>query len=241
MLNFPSNPTEDQQVTINGKSYVYKAGRWLSLATFMLINGNLEARLAALESSALREKDKRIGCFFFHSAATPPVDALVADGTAISRSTYAALFAKIGVVFGAGDGSTTFNLPDLRGVVPRGLDLGKGYDVGRALGTYQADENKSHDHTMGGVEHSHSFSGTTSSNTHNHTVASPTGGSSSTYGGGGSPSSLGPTTITTSSNTHSHTFSGTTDSQSHSHTLAASGGAEARMKNVALLPCIWYA
>jgi microcystin-dependent protein len=45
---------------------------------------------------------------------------LAADGTAVSRSTYAALFAAISTTYGAGDGSTTFALPDLRGIFVRG-------------------------------------------------------------------------------------------------------------------------
>ncbi len=48
---------------------------------------------------------------------------LPADGRAISRTTYSALFAKWGTRFGAGNGSTTFNLPDMGGVVPRGQGI----------------------------------------------------------------------------------------------------------------------
>ena len=51
-----------------------------------------------------------------------PTGWLLCFGQAISRTTYAALFAAIGTAYGAGDGSTTFNLPDLRGRVPGGLD-----------------------------------------------------------------------------------------------------------------------
>jgi microcystin-dependent protein len=51
---------------------------------------------------------------------TPPQGWLAANGTAYSRSTYATLFAAIGTTFGSGDGSTTFNLPDLRGIFVRG-------------------------------------------------------------------------------------------------------------------------
>jgi len=69
-----------------------------------------------------------------------------ADGSAVSRSTYAALFAAIGTTFGAGDGSTTFNLPDLRGEFVRGWDDGAGVDSGRVFGSDQADEFKSHTH-----------------------------------------------------------------------------------------------
>lgn len=46
---------------------------------------------------------------------------LYCDGAAVSRSTYSALFAKIGTTYGAGDGSTTFNLPDARGVAIIGV------------------------------------------------------------------------------------------------------------------------
>lgn len=53
---------------------------------------------------------------------TAPADWLLAYGQAVSRTTYAALFAVIGTVFGVGDGSTTFNLPDMRGRVPVGQD-----------------------------------------------------------------------------------------------------------------------
>lgn len=55
---------------------------------------------------------------------TPPAGWLIRDGSAISRSAYAALFAVIGTDYGAGDGSTTFNLPDDRGLVPVGYKAG---------------------------------------------------------------------------------------------------------------------
>lgn len=64
---------------------------------------------------------------------------LFADGRAVSRTQYPDLFAKIGVTYGAGDGRTTFNLPDLRGAFLRGLDKGKGKDPNRKLGTAQGD------------------------------------------------------------------------------------------------------
>lgn len=51
---------------------------------------------------------------------TPPTGWLQCNGAAVSRATYAALFAAIGTVYGSGDGSTTFNLPDARGMFLRG-------------------------------------------------------------------------------------------------------------------------
>lgn len=57
---------------------------------------------------------------------------LICHGAAVSRTTYAALFAKIGTTFGDGDGSTTFNVPDFRGRVPQGAsgNLGSVLDAG---------------------------------------------------------------------------------------------------------------
>jgi microcystin-dependent protein len=52
---------------------------------------------------------------------TAPTGTLLCDGAAVSRTTYAALFALIGTTYGIGDGSTTFNLPDMRQKLPLGL------------------------------------------------------------------------------------------------------------------------
>ena len=62
---------------------------------------------------------------------------LKCDGEPVSRTEYAALFAAIGIVYGNGDDSTTFNLPDLRGEFIRGWDDGRGVDPGRELGSEQ--------------------------------------------------------------------------------------------------------
>lgn len=86
-------------------------------------------------------------CFF--AMQTAPTGFLSCDGTAVSRTTYAALFAAIGTTYGAGNGSTTFNLPDLRGEFVRGWDNGRGVDSGRAFGSSQSGQNASHTHTFG--------------------------------------------------------------------------------------------
>lgn len=84
----------------------------------------------------------------FYDSASPPAGAraLVANGAAVSRSTYARLFAVIGTRYGGGDGASTFNLPDWRGLFVRGLDNGRGLDPGRTLGSYQDSQNLSHTH-----------------------------------------------------------------------------------------------
>ena len=70
---------------------------------------------------------------------TVPTGWLECDGSAVSRTTYADLFTAIGTTHGAGDGSTTFNVPDLRGEFIRGWDNGKGTDSGRTFGSSQTD------------------------------------------------------------------------------------------------------
>ena len=68
-----------------------------------------------------------------------PVGWLLEDGSTISRTTYARLFAAIGTTYGAGNGTTTFALPDARGEFIRAMDNGRGVDPGRALGSAQGD------------------------------------------------------------------------------------------------------
>ena len=67
-----------------------------------------------------------------------PTGWLKANGAALSRTVYANLFSAIGTSFGAGDGSTTFNLPDLRGEFIRGWDDARGVDGGRGFASNQA-------------------------------------------------------------------------------------------------------
>lgn len=90
------------------------------------------------------------GDILYTTTSYAPSGYLKANGAAISRSIYANLFAAIGMTFGSGDGSTTFNLPDLRGEFIRGWDDGRGVDPGRTLDSSQADETRSHTHTTAG-------------------------------------------------------------------------------------------
>lgn len=87
------------------------------------------------------------GTIISYASSTAPTGYLKCNGAAISRSTYSSLFSGIGTVFGSGDGSTTFNVPDLRGEFVRGWDDGRSIDTGRAFGSSQSDEFKSHTHT----------------------------------------------------------------------------------------------
>lgn len=79
------------------------------------------------------------GAVFYFAANTAPTGFLKANGAAVSRTTYAALFAITGTTYGSGDGSTTFNVPDLRGEFIRGWADNRAVDTGRAFGSAQAD------------------------------------------------------------------------------------------------------
>lgn len=89
----------------------------------------------------------------YSARSTAPAGWLKANGAAVSRTAYAALYAALGGAsspFGQGDGVNTFNLPDLRGEFIRGWDDGRGVDAGRAFGSGQADQNQAHNHAIWG-------------------------------------------------------------------------------------------
>lgn len=80
---------------------------------------------------------------------TVPSGWLECNGAAVSRATYATLYAAIGTAYGVGDGSTTFNIPDLRGEFVRGWDNARGVDAGRVLGSSQTEMIGPHTHLGG--------------------------------------------------------------------------------------------
>jgi len=112
---------------------------------------------------------------------TVPNGYLECDGSAVSRSTYTDLFSVIGTNYGAGNGTTTFNLPDYRGQFLRGYDHGAGIDLdtalrsnrgdgvsGDAVGTKQSNQTLQHDHVVNPPLTSSSTNGS-----HLHTVDPP--------------------------------------------------------------------
>ena len=102
----------------------------LSAEQGKILKKDIEGKVAQADPS---------GQIAFFAGSSAPAGWLKANGAAVSRTTYAALFAAIGTTYGAGDGSTTFNLPDLRGEFMRGWDDGRGIDRGRAFGSAQGD------------------------------------------------------------------------------------------------------
>jgi microcystin-dependent protein len=76
-----------------------------------------------------------VGVVSAFAGVSAPVGWLMCAGQAVSRSDYSALFTALGTTYGAGDGSTTFNLPDLRGRVPAGVDNMGGSAASRLTST----------------------------------------------------------------------------------------------------------
>ncbi len=204
----------------------------LSVGGSITVVASVTAATATVNSAAVNGVGK-VEWFAFSAA---PAGYMTANGAAVSRTTYATLFNAIGTTFGAGDGSTTFNLPDLRGAFVRGWDNGRGLDSwsGRPFGTYQGDQFGSHGHGVNDPGHSHGVNDPG----HAHGYTSPNGAPSYYQGAYGPYTNLSgaPVGGGTNGNGTGIWLSGSGTSIS----IQASGGAETNPKNVALLPCIKY-
>ena len=124
-----------------------------NLSTDSVLVTTSTGQLKKVSISAVQ--DHTVGTIVTFPYSAIPADYLECNGAAVSRTTYAALFAKIGTTYGAGDGSTTFNLPDLRGEFIRGWDNGRGVDPSRLIGSNQMHSFASHNHGVNDPGHSH--------------------------------------------------------------------------------------
>ena len=159
-----------------------------------------------------------VGSVFTFATTTPPSGYLECNGAAVSRSTYASLFSAISTTWGVGDGSSTFNLPDLRGQFVRGWDNSAGVDSGRSFASSQTDQNKQHTHSVTDPGHVHTTT------VDNSSLFPANGGVTISFGGAGSYPA---TTFTMSSATTGIS-------------LANQGGTEVRVKNYALMYVIKF-
>lgn len=157
----------------------------IPIAQVLVTNGDTSVVNAAITDARTPARARGAvptGTIQAFAGATVPDGWFLCNGQAISRTTYWQLFRAIGTTYGTGDGSTTFNVPDLRGRALFGLDNMGGSDAGRisvanTLGTTDGAETfnlvegnvPSHTHT---INHAHTGS-TASSSAHTHSVTDP--------------------------------------------------------------------
>lgn len=112
-------------VTVVGASASSTLAGLVELATAAEIQAGTDtARVPTPKTLADAGGVTPVGSITMFSGSTAPAGHLLCQGQAVSRTTYARLYAVIGTTYGAGDGSTTFNIPNLKGRVPVGLDSG---------------------------------------------------------------------------------------------------------------------
>lgn len=227
------------------------------------------ATTAALNKLQQQVSDSMVGMVASFAMDSAPNGWLSCNGAEVSRSSFAKLFARIGTTFGAGSKASTFQLPDMRGLFPRGWDEGSGDDPDREFGSYQHMLTQSHTHTASAAavgdhthgawtdaqgEHAHS-AWTDAQGNHHHSI--PRAANSDVGNGGphhttanGHQGTASPTDwagqhshnvgIGAAGN-HGHNVSiGGAGNHTHAITVAAVGGAETRPVNIALLFCIKY-
>jgi hypothetical protein len=96
-INFPNSPTTGQIFTSGSTSWIYDGVKWG-------LNTNIAVSNDSMPVGAI---------LWYANTSTAPLGWIAADGSAVSRTTYATLFAVIGTTYGSGDGSTTFNVPSV--------------------------------------------------------------------------------------------------------------------------------
>lgn len=190
--------------------------------------------------TAVQEALVPAGTVLPYAGSSAPSGYLLTYGQAISRTTYSDLFSAIGTTYGNGDGSTTFNVPDLRGRVVAGQDDMGGTSANRLTSPLNGDtlggaggndqiqlginEIPAHSHDVSGVTAGnsigHTHSGTTDSGgAHTHTVANVVLEGGGGYASGSNRGQTG-TRTTGSSGSHAHTFTTGGVSQSHTHAFS---------------------
>ena len=163
------------------------------------------------------------GSVHIMATTTAPSGYLKCNGAAVSRTTYADLFAIIGTTHGEGDGSSTFNVPDLRGEFVRGWDDSRGVDSGRSFASSQSSANLQHNHTATATSTS---SVTDPGHFHNVAYSNSDSGDGVIEESGVGFSGFEPTETATT---------GITVSTSTSVSVANAGGSEARPRNIAMM------
>lgn len=149
-----SNATQAElDLKMNAEDALSKAGGIMTGALTLFAGStapNLEVsdKSGSIANTRFVHNAIGVGSLAFFPLSTPAPGYLPLNGQAVSRTTYAELFAYLGTTFGSGDGVSTFNLPDYRGMFPRFWDNGAGIDPGRTIGSVQGQSLQSHNHYL---------------------------------------------------------------------------------------------
>lgn len=145
---FASGAVDDATIQLSTGKIAVKTIQTANIANSAVTSdkiANGSVTTSKLASSVIFVPSGAVMAFAMNSA---PTGWLEADGSAVDRTTYADLFSAIGTVYGSGDGSTTFNLPDLRGYFVRGSGTNGDGTASDTFGVKQSDEFKSHTHVV---------------------------------------------------------------------------------------------
>lgn len=182
-----------------GRHEIWNGSSWAQSAFFDDFDDHV--------NNATIHEPYHVGSIEMITYATADSGWLICDGSAVSRATYATLYAKIGDTFGAGNGSTTFNLPNLKGRSPIGVDSANtDIDaIGETRGSWNhSHSTPNHQHTI--PTHSHAMPHTHQVGAHNHAVS---GGHVHSVGGHyHSVNATGADIAIASSGAHVHTLNG---------------------------------
>jgi microcystin-dependent protein len=212
-LNLSNINTDTAFVMFNNNDGVFKYIPFQNVLNSLIDSITSSSSFTSIINNSIDQAKTPSGAVFAFPTSTAPTGYLSCNGQAVSRTTYVDLFSLIGTNYGAGDGSTTFNLPNYNGQFLRGWDNGQGTDldaanrtdrgdgtIGDAVGTLQTGATLAHNHTIDPP--------TTTSNSagdHLHIVDPPVTSSSTT---GSHIHNIDPpstNTNTTGAHTHTHT------------------------------------
>ena len=253
---FQSGIAQSQQVNTPIRQGTFVAAAMAQIIANSGVDANDDGNIANFVTNFINALGKFFlfpGSVQWFAMQTAPSGFLTAYGSAISRSAYLNLFSAIGTTYGVGDGSTTFNIPDLRGAFIRGWDNGKGLDPSRVFGSLQNSALGLHNHSASVSDPGHAHS--VYDPGHAHGVYDP-GHDHYSYGvpGTGQGAGGGVNSVQQSAGAQPTTYAGTgigiygagtnvsiyNNNTGITVSVGSAGSSETRPINISLLPCIKF-
>lgn len=197
------------------------AGDTFPASAYNIISNNLQDHEARIVSAAMT------GMVSAFAGVAAPTGWLLCDGTAVSRSTYSALFAVTGTTYGVGDGSTTFNVPNLKGRTVIGV--GVGTEITGVAGVLQGAKEVTLTSAQSGVPaHAHSvtnFPTVDNAGSHSHGATTGAIGVTGDFTAGQDPGDIGASSngVIAIGNYQNTEYNKQVSNGSHQHTISADG------------------